>query len=68
MTHGTHRYYVSHGLPMPEKSIAFLERGEEEQFIQKVEKKYHMKTIRVVKSEGNYTGIVYVDLEPILPD
>lgn len=68
MTHGTHRYYISHGLPMPEKSIAFVERGEEETLIRNVEKKYHMKTVRIVKSEGNYTGIIYVDLEPILPD
>lgn len=68
LAHGAHRYFVSKNLPAPINSIFLVEPGEEYQMICDIAERLNMRIVNSLKSEGNYTGITYVDLEPILPD
>ena len=68
LARGAHRYFVSKNLPAPKNSIFLVEPGEEYKMICDIADRLGMKIANAVKSEGKYTGIIYVDLEPILPD
>ena len=65
LAHGAHRYFVSKNLPIPKNSIFFVAPGEEYQMICDIAHCLNMKIVQTTKSEGNYTGIIYVNLEPL---
>ena len=65
LSHGAHRYFISKNLPSPKNSIFFIEPGEEYQIICDIADRLNMRIVHSTKSEGNYTGMIYVDLEPI---
>jgi len=64
MSRGEHRYFVSHNLPKPKKSIFLAEPGEEAELIQEIIEQLGMEISSVFHSDGNYTGVTYIDLEP----
>lgn len=65
LSHGAHRYFISKNLPSPKNSIFLVEPGEEYQMICGITERLNMRIVQTAKSEGNYTNIIYVDLEPI---
>lgn len=63
LSKGEHRYFVSSGLPKPQNSLFLVERGEEEDLIQKIISSTGLSVSNVFRSkEGGYTQVVYIDL------
>lgn len=69
LSRGEHRYFVSHKLPKPKKSIYTVEKGEEMNMIRDIADSLKSEVVYISHTRpDSYVRVTYIDLEPNLQE